>query len=151
MKFSINKFKSAFGKKNEKEHSDLVNHTETIINDIDETPFALSDNNVMYAAFSELGGYHFMQTIIIGSFKIKTLKGAQLKLSDSGYELQLDSDMTELTSDHSHVPGRSITRIDFQIEETDTVSLEKHKPSTIVLTSDKKTEIFKLFEKQNPS
>ena len=137
MKFSLNNI----FKKNQIEDT-----VEAIINDIDDKPLAVSDSNVIYAAFGELGGYHFIQIIILGSLRIKTIKGAQLDIILNDFELNLNSDSAELTSDYSNVSGRFITRIDFQIEKEDIQKIETTKPSKFVLTVDKKIEEFKIYE-----
>ena len=149
MKLSLNKLKSVFGNPKAKKAAKLDDHVEAIINDIDEVPFAVSDSNVMYAGFGELGGYHFIQTIIIGSFRIKTLKGAKFKIGMDNLELNLDSDSTELESDYSEVSGRCITRIDFQIVEEDVLKIEKSRPRKLILTCGKNTLDFKIHRKED--
>jgi len=119
---------------------------EAIINDIDDKPLAISDSNVMYAGFGELGGYHFIQIIVLGSLKIKTIKGAQLNITLNDIELSLDSDTSELDSDFTEVSGRLITRIDFQIEKEDIQKIEETKPTRLVLISDKINEEFNIYE-----
>jgi len=147
MKFSF----KIFGKKADKNSTSLDNQVEDIINSIDERPFAVSDSNVMFAGFGELGGYHFIQTIIVGDFKIKTLKGAKLHIDMTDFELILDSDSTELASDYSDVSGRYITRIDFQIEESDLKKIESVKPKGIKLSTAKATAEFKIFNAEKSS
>jgi hypothetical protein len=151
MKFSFGKLKATFGNQSAKTNTPLGDTTEAILNDIDEEAFAVSDRNVMYKAFSELGGYFFMQSIIIGDFHIKTFKGAQLKFIEKDFELILNSDMEELVSDYSEVSGRSITRIDFQIEENDILKLQENKPAKIILKCDKKTLDFKVLDEEQPN
>ena len=124
----------------------LEDNTDAILNDIEDKPLAISDNNVMYAAFGELGGYHFIQIIILGSFRIKTIKGAELKIILTDFELNLNSDSTELESDYSNVSGRNITRIDFQIEKDDIHKIEATRPSKFVLICGNKIEEFKVYK-----
>ena len=133
MKFSLTKLKAAFGNPHtmEKLHEDTF--IEAIIQDIEEVPFAKGTHNVCYAGLNELGGYHFLQTIIVGTFHIKTLKGAQLTITGHDFEMKLNSDMVELESDYSNVSNRSITRIDFPLETEDLGLLKKSqikKPAT---------------------
>lgn len=148
MKFSITKLKAAFGNPRAMAKLHVDDHTEAIINDFDQEPFATSEHNVMYAGFNELGGYYFMQTIIIGRFHVKTFKGATLQINGSDGNLNLNSDMLELESDHSNVSNRSITKIDFQIEEKDMKSIQSSKISELVLKSKKQEATFTLFKKQ---
>lgn len=121
----ITKLKAAFGNPRAMEKLHVDDHTEAIINDIKNDPFAVSDTNVLYAGLNELGGYYFFQTVIVGTFHIKTLKGAQLKIIGHDFEMVLDSDMLELESDHSNVSNRSVSKIDFQIEPSDAVRINR--------------------------
>ena len=129
----ITKLKAAFGNPRAMEQLHVDDHTEAIINDIEHEPFAISEHNVLYAGLNELGGYYFFQTVIVGSFHIKTNKGATLKMIGHDFELNLDSDMVELESDHSNVSNRSISKIDFQIEKEDADKITKTKPNQLVL------------------
>ena len=146
MKFSITKLRAAFGdvKAMEKLHVDT--HTESIINDIENTPFAISDSNVLYAGMNDLGGYHFLQTVIVGSFYIKTVKGVKLKVIGNDFELLLNSDMVELESDFSNVSNRSISKIDFQVEEEDLDKLKAHKIEKLILISKKQNIEFSMYK-----
>lgn len=146
MKFSITKLRAAFGdvKAMEKLHVDT--HTESIINDIENTPFAISDSNVLYAGMNDLGGYHFLQTVIVGSFHIKTVKGVKLKVIGNDFELLLNSDMVELESDFSNVSNRSISKIDFQVEEEDLDKLKAHKIEKLILISKKQNIEFSMYK-----
>ena len=81
MKFFTNKIRAAFGNISEIKSTDVEDFTEDIINSIDKTPFAKSDQNVLYVDNKELGGYYYLLTIIVGSFKVKTKKGAKLILN----------------------------------------------------------------------
>lgn len=119
MKSFITKLKSAFGesKQSEKPHDDTF--TEAIINDVEGAPFAISETNVLYAGASDLAGYHYFKTIVIGTFKIKTFKGAKLIIKGTDFKLELKSDMEELSSEASNITNRNITRIDFEIDSDD--------------------------------
>lgn len=146
MKFSITKLRAAFGdiKAMEKLHVDT--YTEDIINDVEGVPFALSETNVMYAGFSELAGYHYFKTIIIGTFQIKTFKGAKLTVIGDDFKLELKSDMVELESEFSNVSNRSITRIDFEIDEEDLPKISKSKIQSLQLSAKKAKADFSIVE-----
>ncbi len=141
MKFSLDKILAAFGNIRAMERTHVDNHTEDIINAIDEEAFAVSEQNVLFAKTSELGGYFYVITIVVGSFKIKTIKGAKLALKGAEIDLVLKSDMDEFESDHSNVSNRYITRIDFQIEEGDVAKFDKNKIESLTLSA-KKQEVF---------
>ena len=119
----------------EKTHVD--NNTEDIINSIEDKAFAISQQNVMYASIKELGGYYYFLTIIVGTFKIKTFKGAKLSISGTNFELELKTDMDEFESEYSNVSNRNITRIDFQIEEEDVSKIDKSQIGTLQITAKK--------------
>ncbi len=142
----ITKLKAAFGNPKAIEKSHVNDNTEAIINDIDNDPFAVSDSNVFYAGLNELGGYYFFQTVIVGSFHIKTVKGAQLKVIGNNFELLLNSDMIELESDHSDVSNRSISKIDFQIEEADAAKIDRSNMKQVILTCKDEDIKFSMYE-----
>lgn len=137
MKSAFSKLKAVFGHSKAKQQVSQEDYTQAIINDVEDVPFATATNNVMYAGMSELGGYHFMKTIIIGRFHIKTIKGAQLTIEGVNFTLNLNSDMVELESEASNIPNRSVTQIDFQIEEADSLKLKKAAIKNILLSCKK--------------
>mgnify|MGYP006939811983 CR=1 FL=1 len=142
----ITKLKATFGNPKAMEKLHVDDHTEAIINDIEHQPFAISEQNVLYAGLNELGGYYFFQTVVVGSFHIKTVKGAQLRIIGHDFELHLDSDMVELESDHSNVSNRSISKIDFQIEETDAAKVNKANIKTLALNCKKQEITFSIID-----
>lgn len=146
MKFSITKLKAVFGNPRAMEKLHVDTYTEDIINDIENEPFAISDQNVLYAGTNELGGYYYLQTVIVGAFKIKTNKGAKLIIKGSEAEIELESDMVELESDFSNVSNRHITKIDFILNENDLPKLDKSLISSLVLTSKKDKVVFSKIE-----
>lgn len=148
MKFSLTKLKAAFGQVKSAEKSIESDNTEAIINDLKDEPLAISSENVMYAGWDELGGYHFMQTVIVGRFHIKTVKGAKLHIAGKSIDLNLDSDMVELESDPSNVSNRSITRIDFQIEKSDIKKITRSNIDSLTLTAKKQRLEFKIYNKK---
>ncbi|PTM08092.1 MAG: hypothetical protein DA407_08965 [Bacteroidetes bacterium] len=142
MKFSINKVLATFANKKTKERTLKDNYTENIVNSIEDKAFAVSERNVMYASTKELGGYYYLKTIIVGEFKIKTMKGAKLTLKNSEIELELNADMDEFESDHSNVSNTFMTRIDFQIEESDVQSITNDNLETLTLRAKKHLIVF---------
>ncbi|WP_458627262.1 hypothetical protein [Winogradskyella sp. PC D3.3] len=120
MAFSLSKL---FGSKSSK--SQPGDTVEAIINDVENKPFGVSESNVLFAGLNELGGYHFFQTIIVGELNVKAKNGAQLFFIGDNFKLQLEADMPEFESESSNIKGRNVTKIDFQIEESDVKNLEK--------------------------
>jgi len=146
MKLSFNKLVAAFGNSKTKEPAETENITNDIINAIEGNPFAVSEQNVMYGAIKELGGYYYFKTIIVGSFKIKTKKGATLSIASNDFELDLKTDMDEFESDHSNVSNRFITRIDFQVEDEHVSKIDASKIDTLKLKAKKNVINFKIFK-----
>jgi len=144
MKFSIDKILAGFGNIRAMERTHVDNFTEDIIKSIKDKAYAISEQNVLYASDKELGGYFYFKTIIVGSFKIKTIKGAKLNVIADDFNLELKTDMDEFESDYSNVSNRYITRIDFQIEEEDISKLKQSNIKNIQLVTKKITLDFKL-------
>ena len=142
----FNKLKTALNTSKAEEDAIDSSYTESIINEIENIPFALSGSNVMYAGLSELAGYHYFNTVIVGTFNIKTHKGAQLKMVGDDFELKLNSDMVELESDFSNTSNRSITKTDFEINENDLPKIAKSKIKSLELSAKKEQVIFSIID-----
>ena len=141
MAFSLTKL---FGKNTPQQ----LDNAEAIIRDVENKPFGVSSNNVLFAGLNELGGYFFFQTVIVGQLNVKSKNGAVLLVKGEHFELELNSDMPEFESESSDIKGRYVTKIDFQIEESDIKQLENTKLNSIQLNV-KKIEI--LFTKHTIS
>lgn len=142
MKFKLDKILAAFGNTRSLEPTHGDSYTEDIINSIDEEAFAVSEQNVLFAKISELGGYYYVITIVVGAFKIKTNKGANLSIEGENFNLILNSDMDEFESNHSNVSNRFITRIDFQIEKEDVSKFDIKTIKSLKLSAKKQEVIF---------
>jgi hypothetical protein len=142
----LNKMKSAFSKETTEETQIDTDFTEAIINSIENAPFGISDTNVIYAGESELAGFHYFKTIVVGSFRIKTNKGAQLSIKGDGFELKLDSDMVEIESEPSNIPSGYVTHIDFEIEAEDLPKITKSNIQSLELTAKKEHLKFSIIE-----
>lgn len=143
MKFSFTKLKSS------KTESEVVDKAfiSDIIKDVDNEPFAISNQNVLYAGLNELGGYHVFQTVNVGKFYIKTVKGVQLSIIGKDFEIQLDSDTVELESERSGITDRNISAIDFQIEPEDIDKIQAKRIEKMVLQAKKQSVEFAIFNK----
>jgi len=130
MAFSLSKL---FGSKTSESKVKTNDTIEAIIRDVQNKPYGVSENNVVYAGLNELGGYFFFQTVIVGQLHIKSKTGGKLYFTGDNFELKLDSDSLEFESEHSDIKGRSVTKIDFQIEESDIEQLENAKLNGIRL------------------
>ncbi|WP_179315825.1 hypothetical protein [Winogradskyella undariae] len=117
MAFSLSQL---FGTKSSKSNDSI----EAIINDVENNPFGVADTNVLFAGLNELGGYHFFQTVIVGDLNVKCKNGAKLTFIGDDFKLKLEADMPEFESESSEVKGRHITKIDFQIEESEVQKLD---------------------------
>ena len=142
MKFKLNKILSAFGNTPSLEPTHDDNYIKDIIKSIDEEAFAVSEQNVLFAKVSELGGYYYVITIVVGRFKIKTKNGGNLSIEGKKFNLILNSDMDEFESNHSSVSNSFITRIDFQIEKEDVSKFDKKSITSLKLSAKKQEVIF---------
>jgi len=142
MGFSFGKLLNTFGNKGIKEQELDNNNVEAIMSSIEDQHFAVSDQNVMYAAINELGGYYYLKTIIVGAFKIKTMKGATLSIKSDDLELDLVTDMDEFESEHTNISKRYVTRIDFQVNEEDVPKIDPSKLNSLELKAKKHSIIF---------
>lgn len=137
MAFSLSKL---FNKTNSNAASN--DSIEAIISDVKNKPFGTSENNVLFAGLKELGGYYFFQTVIVGALSVKTKNGASLLFKGENFELKLKSDMPEFESESSDIKVRKVTKIDFQIEESDIEQLEKAQLNSIMLKVKKQDILF---------
>jgi len=142
MGFSFGKLLNTFGNKGIKEQELDNNNVEAIMSSIEDQHFAVSDQNVMYAAINELGGYYYLKTIIVGAFKIKTMKGATLSIKSDDLELDLVTDMDEFESEHTNISKRYVTRIDFQVNEEDVPKIDPSKLNSLELKAKKHSITF---------
>nr|WP_321246588.1 hypothetical protein [uncultured Psychroserpens sp.] len=138
----ITKLKSAFGNSNTSKTVETQDSTDAIIKDVDNKPFAVSDQNVLYAGLNELGGYFFFQTVIVGTFDVKTKKGAQLAIVGKNLNLLLQSDSEEFETEATALKGRMVTKIDFQIDESDAAKIDPLKIDTLTLSCKKHEILF---------
>jgi hypothetical protein len=139
MGFSLSKL---FGSKTSGSLSESTDTIEAIITDVENRPYGVSENNVLFAGLNELGGYYFFQTLIVGQLHVKTKDGANLIFIGEDFELELDCDMPEFESENSDIIGRSVTKIDFQIEESDIKQLENAKLNSIQIKVKKHNILF---------
>ncbi|WP_198658938.1 hypothetical protein [Winogradskyella tangerina] len=137
----------SFSKLFNKSESDNTSNDsiDSIMEAVEQAPFAISDHNVLYAGFNELGGYFFLQTVIIGAFKVKSKNGGKLSLVGNDFEMHVDSDALEFQSNPSDVKGRFVTNIDFQIEESDIEKVRKAKLTEIILKVKNQEVLFKKY------
>ena len=139
MKRPFDKILAAFGNIGAMERTHIDNHIEDKINlnSFRDEAFAISDKNVIFLAVKELGGFYYLKTVIVGDFKIKTIKGAKLFISGTDFELELKTDMDEFESEHSDISNKLITRIDFQIDEEDVSKIDKSQINKLNLKAKK--------------
>lgn len=148
MKFSLSKFKKSFAKPDTNENMQEDTYINDIIKSIEQKPFAVSNENVCYASINELAGYYFLQTMIVGKFKIKTFDGAQLKVLGSDVEMNLESDMMELESELTNVSKSYVTRMDFTINENEIPKLDRSQVHTLKLSAKKQNLEFSVIQEE---
>ncbi|MEO6347844.1 MAG: hypothetical protein ABIO60_08030, partial [Aquaticitalea sp.] len=127
----LDKMKTAFGtaKTNEEIHDS--SYVENIINSVENSPFAVSKSNVLYGGNNELAGYHYFQTVIIGTLKLKTHQGAKMAILGDDFTLDINSDMLELESEISNQSNTYVTKIEFEIDKDDIPKLLKSKINSL--------------------
>ena len=131
-------FSKLFGNKEESLVSDS-NYIETVLIHSEDQPIGIADQNVIYAGYTELGGYYFLQTFIVGKLKIKAKNGAILLLVNKDYTLDLKSDMSEFESENMGVFDGFVTRIDFEIEKEAAESIKRSEIKNLTLIVKKQT------------
>lgn len=142
----LNKIKDVFGGSQPIEDTIDSTYVENIINSIKNVPFGVSQSNVLYGGINELAGYHYFQTVVVGTFKLKTHKGAQLTIVGDDYKLHLNSDMVELESEASDLANQFITKIDFEIEATDIDKIVKSRIKSLELSAKKQQVTFTIID-----
>ncbi len=100
----------------------------------------VEERNSFHIEYKELAGYHYLQTIVIGTFKIKTWKGAAIEIPlKNGKTLELNSDMDEIKSEFVKEYEANATAIDFEITKGQLMKLKDLKIDKVILKFDKKT------------
>jgi hypothetical protein len=135
-------FGKLFGSKQNEDKLEDANYLETIIKSSENAPLAISESNVMFAGYNELGGYYYLQTVVVGSLKAKTKTGAKLVIEGNDYTLELNSDMQELESDPAQPLKGYVTKIDFEIEKDTVEKLKRSTMKQVVLIIKKKKLMF---------
>lgn len=132
--------------KTENNTTEDLNYINSILEFSKDAPLGTSKQNLIYVGYSELGGYYYVQTYIIGKLKVKAKTGATLKIVGDNYTLNLKSDMDEFESEPADRFKGHVTNVDFEIEKD---ALEKISRSTIkelVFTTKKENIVFSKFE-----
>jgi hypothetical protein len=143
MKFlkTIDKVLARLGNMKAMERTHVDTFTENKMENIPGEQIATSEHGGIWAGLQELNGYIFMETIVLGTTKIKTLKGCSLTfLGDE--ELTLKSDDYEIDADYSNVSNRWISTISFGITKKDLAFIKKKKHNQIRLDFKKKSLLF---------
>ncbi|MCK0109055.1 hypothetical protein MWU58_07105 [Flavobacteriaceae bacterium S0825] len=149
MKFSLNNIRTAFNKNNASNESQDAEYLEKLMAPIEDKPFAVSNNNIMFAGMNELAGYYYFRAVIVGKFKVKTFKGAEIIIKCKNFEMTLKSNMDELNSDFGEVPNSFITAIDFDIEKKQIEKLNKSKIQSLRVISKRQDVTFKTAESES--
>jgi len=137
----------SFKKKQKEDDEKDDQFIQTIIKHSKDEPLGISENNVIYAGYNELGGYYYFQTYVIGRFDIKTKTGAKLLIEGQGYTFNLKSDMDEFESEHADIFDGKVTRIDFEIEKEDVEKIKRSTIKRLMITTKKKELVFMPYKK----
>ena len=135
-------FSKIFGG-NKTSQAEDADYIKTVLKHSEDEPLGVSDQNVIYAGYNELGGYYYLQTYVIGRLNTKTKTGATLLVDGEGYNLSLKSDMDEIESDPVDIFKGNATRIDFEIEKETVEKIKRSTIKSITLNIKKNTFVFK--------
>jgi len=102
---------------NENDNAQDLDYINKLLVHSKDEPLGISENNLIYIGYSELGGYYYLQTYIVGKLKVKTKTGAKLKIEGNNYSFSMNSDMDEFESDSADRFKGYVTQIDFEIEK----------------------------------
>jgi len=138
---TIDKVLARMGNMRAMERTHVDTFTENKMENVRGEQIATSEHGGIWAELEELNGYLFLNIIILGTTKIKTLKGAKLTFLGDG-ELTLSSDDYEVDSDYSNVSNRWITPINFGITKQDLNFIKKKKFNQLRLDFKKKSLLF---------
>ncbi|QRM87756.1 hypothetical protein FG167_00480 [Lacinutrix sp. WUR7] len=135
-------FSKLFGSKQKENKLEDDKYIETIIKSSEDVPLGISNNNLIYVGYNELGGYYYLQTFIIGRLKSKTKEGAKIIIEGNDYTLELNSDMLEFESEPATPLDAYITKIDFEIEKSAVENLKRSTMKQLTLIIKKKEVVF---------
>ncbi|MBT8317012.1 MAG: hypothetical protein HKP59_05260 [Lutibacter sp.] len=90
--------------------------------------YAEDEKNTVYLDFEELGGFPFIQTIIIGEFSTKIKRvGCTLTFVFESDELTIHSDNTDIGSSEIKNTPFYYTEIDFELNEEESKRIQDEK------------------------
>lgn len=141
-------FTKLFGPSEDQAQEPLdANYIETLINESDDEPLGVSEHNIIYAGYNELGGYYFLQTFIVGKFKIKTKAGASLLIEGQDYTFDLHADMPEFESEAATSFKGYVTKIDFEMDQTTVETLKKSTIKQLTLSVKNHKMVFSVYNR----
>ena len=136
MKFSLSNL-LAF--KKQKEEAPVIKKIEYT----EGTKFATELNNDLYLDFEELGGFPFVKTVILGTYKIKIKRGGcSMKFIFDNDSIELESDATEIQSNAVKNTLVNYTEIDFEADEKEIEKIKNNTLKEIIFSTKKKTILF---------
>ncbi|WP_055445322.1 hypothetical protein [Lacinutrix himadriensis] len=135
-------FSKLFGSNQKEDKLEDDKYIETILKSSEDAPLGISNNNLIYVGYNELGGYYYLQSFIIGRLKIKTKAGAKIIIEGNDYTLELNSDMLEFESEPATPLDAYVTKIDFEIEKSAVENLKRSTMKQLTLIIKKKEVVF---------
>ena len=115
----VTKVLASFGNTKAIERLHVDSPTEEKINIENGDKIAESKEGEIWTGIQELNGYLFLETIVISGINIKTFNGAKLTFTDDNDEFILKSDTQEIVSEFTNEFNRFVTKITFDITETE--------------------------------
>ncbi len=138
---TIDKVLARMGNMRAMERTHVDTYTENKMENVPGEQIATSQHGGIWAGLQEVNGYLFLDVTILGTTKIKTLKGATLTFLTEE-EITVKSDNYEIDSDYSNVSNRWMTQISFEITKQDLKVIQKKKYNQIRLDFKKKSLLF---------
>ncbi|WP_298425334.1 hypothetical protein [uncultured Kordia sp.] len=138
---SIDKVLALMGNVRAMERTHVDTYTENKMENVPGEQIATSQHGGIWGGIQDLNGYLFLNVTILGTTKIKTLKGASLTFLTEE-EVTVKSDNYEIDSDYSNVSNRWMTQISFEITKKDLNVIKKKKYNQMRLNFKKKSLLF---------
>ena len=105
-----------------------------------------SDNGQLWITYENLGGFDFMNLIVVSRFNIKTKNRCEMQFLGGVEELTLISDTEEIESDNSNPAKIWITQISFDIDKDQRKFIKSRAAKEINLKYKKREIRFKMIK-----
>jgi hypothetical protein len=105
-----------------------------------------SDNGQLWITYENLGGFDFMNLIVVSRFNIKSKNRCEMQFLGGGEELTLVSDTEEIESDNSNPAKIWITQLSFDITKEQRKFIKSRVSKEIKIRYKKREVLFKMIK-----